>query len=466
MHCSASFGPSRRKPDRQNPPALHGSVGKTPARTHARPGVLRISVVGRTPIGTFQMLWDCSCGTGPLLGVDHRHCPTCGRPQDPLRRYFPDQRDAVPAPEWVAGSGADRHCPYCSTANAAATTFCASCGGPMDGSKEVERRETDIGTTAETVQDALSEARQEAQERREAQKVDHAPKTQEARERARGASPRRTPMWDSREEREPGLERDDPLKDLSQQWRLLGIVGGVIALLGLIWAIFFWEKIITAEVESRSWSRTQDIERYQALHDSSWCDEKPGDAYSVVESRRQRGTRTVVDCRKCDCHTERVKVGQTCHETNCRTERIDNGNGSYSADRVCDERCEPVYENREVCKDKTHKEPVYDDWCSYTVNRWRTVRTLSEEGDHNKSPVWPAVKFRACRGLGCERSGRRTETYIVYFRDVADGEEYECVFPQRTWETYEEGSSWRGVVKRLGSRFQCHTLTAVTVETG
>ena len=40
--------------------------------------------------GTFQMLWDCpTCGSTKLLGAEHRHCPSCGSPQQDNLRYFP-----------------------------------------------------------------------------------------------------------------------------------------------------------------------------------------------------------------------------------------------------------------------------------------------------------------------------------------------------------------------------------------
>ena len=41
-------------------------------------------------LGTYQMLWDCSyCDSKKLLGITHRHCPGCGAPQDPSKRYYP-----------------------------------------------------------------------------------------------------------------------------------------------------------------------------------------------------------------------------------------------------------------------------------------------------------------------------------------------------------------------------------------
>jgi hypothetical protein len=343
----------------------------------------------------------------------------------------------------------------------------------MDGSKEVERREANHGTSAETIQDALSEARQEAQERREAVAEAQAPDAQRARERARAAdqaTPRESTQVRVESPRKPRAPHPK-MAALRRHWdhlRRPAMVGmGVLGLLVLLWAIFAWEKTITAEVEHRSWERSQEIERFVQLSDSSWCDDRPGDAYDVDESRRQRGTRTVIDCRDCDCHTEQVKVGENCYEANCRTVRTDNGNGSFDVTEVCDRRCDPVHEDRQICKDRTHEESVYDEWCSYRMDRWRPHRTASEEGNFSRAPAWPELDLRTCGRIefGCERPGARKENYVVSFRDVQDDEHYECSYPQSAWTRYEEGSLWKATVKRLGGRFQCASLVAMASET-
>ena len=46
----------------------------------------------------YEMLWDCGqCGTKGLLGLTHRHCPSCGAAQDPTRRYYPEAGAEVAA---------------------------------------------------------------------------------------------------------------------------------------------------------------------------------------------------------------------------------------------------------------------------------------------------------------------------------------------------------------------------------
>jgi len=87
--------------------------------------------------GFYEMLWDCDhCGTKGLLGKSQRHCPECGAPQNPDKRYFPspEQQKRI---EGHAYEGADRHCPACNAPMAAKAKNCAQCGAPLDGAKEV-----------------------------------------------------------------------------------------------------------------------------------------------------------------------------------------------------------------------------------------------------------------------------------------------------------------------------------------
>lgn len=87
--------------------------------------------------GFYEMLWDCDhCESKGLLGKSQRHCPNCGAPQNPDKRYFPkpEEQKRVDGHKF---EGSDRHCPACNAPMAAAAHNCAKCGSPLDGSKEV-----------------------------------------------------------------------------------------------------------------------------------------------------------------------------------------------------------------------------------------------------------------------------------------------------------------------------------------
>lgn len=88
--------------------------------------------------GFYEMLWDCDhCDAKGLLGNTQRHCPNCGAPQNPDKRYFPKPGEEKRI-DGHAYEGADRHCPACNAPMGASAKNCSKCGSPLDGSKEVK----------------------------------------------------------------------------------------------------------------------------------------------------------------------------------------------------------------------------------------------------------------------------------------------------------------------------------------
>lgn len=86
---------------------------------------------------TYQMLWDCKyCRQRKNLGLTHRHCPSCGAPQDTTSRYFPPDSEKVAASDHPY-VGADLTCPSCGTASSRAAKCCGNCGSQLTGGKDV-----------------------------------------------------------------------------------------------------------------------------------------------------------------------------------------------------------------------------------------------------------------------------------------------------------------------------------------
>jgi len=433
------------------------------------------------------MLWDCdSCGSKKLLGKDHRHCPNCGQVQDENRRYFPAQSEAVPT---TYSPAADNECDHCGTPNSYKANNCVNCGGPMEGTKAVHKRAPTSSMAAETVKDAerVLEARQkaaraevaashspEAQRSRERERAQEAARHKE-RERARRAEYDRTrveaeernrrqgDLWKEREGfKDPAPIAPPKLKAFWDQYkRHVAIGAGLFAIVGVIWMFFFWQKTVEVEVESRYWERTQVIERFKAVSADDWCDDKPHDAYNVSSHSKVHHHETITDCRDCDCHDEEYKSGESCHQE-CSTSREDDSAGGYNVVETCRDVCTPEYSTRQVCQDRTHEEPVYEDYCNYQLNRWRAQRTAQQSGGVSIEPVWPELIYDQCGGsevLGCERPGARNATYQVNFTDLDEPEKYECEWDQTKWSGYDVGSRHEAIVKVFGGRFQCESLT-------
>lgn len=193
--------------------------------------------------------------------------------------------------------------------------------------------------------------------------------------------------------------------------RTLYIIGGVVALIIIAIAVaVFWKREASAYVTGHEWERSIAIESLNQVDDSAWCDSMPSDAYSVSRRREERST-------------NRVRDGET-----CEVQRVDQGDGTFREQRVCS----PTY----------REEPVYDDRCYYTVDRWQEERTVDAVGvSVGDAPVWPDVNLqRTGNCIGCEREGNRNEHYTLLLRS---GENvYRCDVPFTDWQNADIESTW------------------------
>ena len=176
-----------------------------------------------------------------------------------------------------------------------------------------------------------------------------------------------------------------------------------------------------------SWKREIAIERFGPVSDSAWCDQMPAGAMSVSRHRDVRSHKQVPD-------------GEDCH-----TRKVDNGNGTFS-------------EHRE-CTPKTREEPVYDERCTFSVDRWAKERTVTATGaSMTDAPRWPSTNItRTGSCVGCEREGARSETYTVTLVDEKGGTDSCDVDPQK-WTTLGDGTTWKGAVRLVGG-LDCSSLT-------
>jgi hypothetical protein len=201
----------------------------------------------------FQMLWDCRfCGTTKLLGLDHRHCPNCGAPQNPEWRYFPSEADI----KFVTDAkyeyaGADKVCPFCQQPNSAASKFCKQCGGDLTNAQDAQRLEG-VSTGMEGA----------SGERRDVVK--------EKFERDLGMKPQAQPQ--------PGWVRLLPFV-------LIGLVVACIA--GFVYLNSSTFNAALSVSEQR-WVTGISLQERRSMSSDGWRDSVPGDAYNVSCQPRQR----------------------------------------------------------------------------------------------------------------------------------------------------------------------------------
>lgn len=208
--------------------------------------------------------------------------------------------------------------------------------------------------------------------------------------------------------------------------RIPFVVGGLLLLaITAVLAVFFIRKDVTLEVASRQWSREIAVERFGPVRDSAWCNDMPRSAREVTRSRKKRSTKQVAD-------------GET-----CATRKVDNGNGTFT--------------ERQECKTKYRDEPVYADFCTFTIDRWTRVRSETAKGAEDP-PRWPEpvlAKTGSC--VGCERVGTRSERYRVQFAGSPDDA---CSVAASRFATFSVGSRWKAERRALTGGLVCDSLAA------
>lgn len=350
-------------------------------------------------LGRYQMLWDCPfCGAEKLLGLDHRHCPGCGSPQDPTRRYFPPEGEEI-AVEDHPYHGVDKVCPACATPNAAIAEFCGACGSPLDEAAAARKRAEHRTAEGSAYQGDSAEAADA--ERKAAEAADRE-------QRIAAASGQAPPPPDAEEgKKKRGCAAP------------LGVVA-VLVLLVVCAGICFWKKEAELTVSGHTWERSIAVEKLGTVTEEAWDDEVP------------KGARDV-KCRTEDRGTEKVQDGET-----CETVRKDNGDGTFS--------------KVEECKPKYKETATTDQRCSYTIEKWTTTRTDKKSGGLSDTPAWPTVKLAKS-----EREGERKENYVVQFK-AADGESMSCSTSQQRWSSLPVGSRWTAEVGVVTDSVDCDSL--------
>jgi Zn-finger nucleic acid-binding protein len=205
-------------------------------------------------------------------------------------------------------------------------------------------------------------------------------------------------------------------------------VGALVAVAcGCCGVFTFWTKESQATVSGHRWAREIDVESLEPKSDSSWCDSMPSGAYSVSKKREERSTKKIPDGEECS------------------TRDVDRGDGTFK--------------RQKECKTKYREEPVYDDKCYYTIDRWDRERTEKNAGvGLDSNPSWPNVRLRqtgSCRG--CEREGSRREIYTVELKGPK-GEKWTCDTGESKWRGLSVGFTKAVKVRVLGGGLDCDSL--------
>ncbi len=234
---------------------------------------------------TYQMLWDCKyCRQRKNLGLTHRHCPSCGAPQDTTSRYFPPDSEKV-AVEDHPFVGADVLCPACGFASSRAAKCCGNCGSPLTGGRDVNLVQSPVIAPA--------------------------------------AAPAKSKM---------------PFA------LIIALIVGTLAICGGTCAFVFHKRSGSFEVQSAHWERTIAVERLDMKRDSAWCDSVPPDGRVVGRHSEQRSTKQVPDGQTCSTTKKDQGNGTYREVTECKpkykSEPVNDQKCDYEAPRWTTSRTE------------------------------------------------------------------------------------------------------------------------------
>jgi len=87
-----------------------------------------------------------------------------------------------------------------------------------------------------------------------------------------------------------------------------------------------------------------------------------------------------------------------------------------------------------------------DSWCRFTMRRWKATDEVKTSGT-GLSPAWPTnlPPDGTPATLGARRSGKRTQTLTLEFRDHGT-----CDVDDRVWRKYSDGQKLTAEVHASG----------------
>ena len=339
-------------------------------------------------LGHIELQWTCPNCQAVNPGTT-RLCASCGAPQPEDVQFSQAARQDLITDEAAkskAEAGADIHCPYCGARNPAGTQVCNQCGGDLVSGKQ---RQTGRVVGAYKTGPATKIKCPTCG----AENPDTALNCSQC-----GAG---LPSAKPAEGQPPPKAAKKPLSPA-----LMAVIG-VVAFLccgGIVLAIILNRgEAATGTVQEVRWEYSLPIEEFGPVETSNWESLLPSEAKIISCENRYRE----------DSAEAAPKSTEVCGTPYT----VDTG-GGYA----------------DVVQDCTYQ--VYESYCTYTVDDWHTVETVTQSGN-DYSPFWPEPAIQSNQQLGEEGS----QVYIVVFN--VDGEKYTFVTDDlELFKKLQIGSKW------------------------
>lgn len=350
----------------------------------------------RKTIGYVELEWTCpNCGNkNPGM---KKSCQTCGSPQpESVQLELGQKRDLITEAQKAvdAAKGADIHCPYCNTRNAADAQVCVQCGGDLKaGIKRESGKVLSAGPVSTGAElkcpncASLNPAGSSACQACGAALATAANPSTPTATQAVGAKP-----------------------SAFRPWMALPVIA-ILALCCLVVGfLFFRTTAQTGTVQAVQWQRTISIEAQREVTKEAWRDEIPAGAEALAchQAYRNRQDNPAPGAKEV-----------------CATEYVDQGNGSAQVVETC------YYE-------------VYADKCQYKALEWQQVDQAQSQGSDLR-PGWPQVSL-----ANGQREGERAESYRVDF-ETKDGVKQFTTSDAALFAQLEPGTIWTLKVDTFGN---------------
>ena len=321
-------------------------------------------------LGFVENEWTCpNCSTRNKGSV--KTCENCGAAQPENVQFELGAEQKIVTDEKkinAAKAGADIHCGFCGARNPATAETCSQCGADL---KEGKAREAGRVMQAPPAQPKVIKCDNCGTENASSNSVCSNCGSPMARV-APAPAPVATPLA------KDGITPAAPLTGTkTNNKRNLFIIGGILACLALVCvtvlALFvFPTSSVEGTVTDIRWQTNVPVQEVRAVDHNNERGGPPSDAYDV------------------SCRNESQDV--------CEQKTIDKGNG--------------FSEVVEECHTETEQ------YCSYTVDEWTTIRTYTLEGN-DLQPIYDDPNLASD-----QRLGDKTEELTVTFSTEAGAETY------------------------------------------
>lgn len=338
--------------------------------------------------GVVQLEWVCPNCQGRNPGPE-KTCQNCGAPQPENVQFQRAADEKLITDEKVvsaAKAGADIHCGYCGTRNAAAAETCIQCGADLKEGKA--RTAGQVLKAAPPPPKAITCTNCGSENPGTSKTCAQcgAPLKVES-----PASPPSTPQAKAMPMPQP--------KAKPVNWLLFGGIGAFLLVCCIaIFALFvFPSRSVDGTVASVYWRTSVPVQEVQAVNYSNERGSPPSDAYNV------------------SCRTESEEI--------CEDKTIDKGNGYAEVVTEC--------------------RTVSEQYCSYTVDEWTTIQTYELDGT-DLYPVYAEPTI-----FGDQRLGSTNASYQVNF-STADGSITYTPNSLNEFQRFTPGSVWTLRLNALG----------------